>query len=176
MAGHQVYPLYRNPDFTTAAFPEHGRTWIEALSNPAVSSSGVWHCPSVSHQQFPYGYNVWGSSFLGNWSDLGLGGHTIPKKGATGSFAPPIGESEVISPNDMMAIGDSFSGVDVLERLFADYLKGIGRSRHQGKGNVLFCDGHVESVTLESLFRDTSDAALVRWNRDHQPHREQLEP
>ncbi|WP_160164578.1 H-X9-DG-CTERM domain-containing protein [Pedosphaera parvula] len=45
-------------------------------------------------------------------------------------------------------------------------------TRHHGKANVVFCDGHVESPTLKFLFEDTSDAALVRWNRDHQPHRE----
>jgi prepilin-type processing-associated H-X9-DG protein len=48
--------------------------------------------------------------------------------------------------------------------------------RHQGKANVVFCDGHVESPTLPFLFADTSDAALSRWNRDHQPHREKLSP
>jgi hypothetical protein len=41
--------------------------------------------------------------------------------------------------------------------------------------NVAFCNGHVESPTLQFLFADTSDAALCRWNRDHQPHRERLE-
>ena len=45
-----------------------------------------------------------------------------------------------------------------------------------GKLNVVFCDGHVESPTLPFLFTDTSDAALSRWNRDHQPHRERLAP
>ena len=49
-------------------------------------------------------------------------------------------------------------------------------ARHQGKANVVFCDGHVESPTLEFLFEDTSDAALVRWNRDHLPHRDRLSP
>jgi prepilin-type processing-associated H-X9-DG protein len=49
-------------------------------------------------------------------------------------------------------------------------------SRHQGKANVVFCDGHVESPALKFLFEDTSDVALVRWNRDHQPHREKLSP
>ena len=43
-----------------------------------------------------------------------------------------------------------------------------------GKANVVFCDGHVESPTLKFLFEDTSDAALVRWNLDHLPHREKL--
>ena len=45
-------------------------------------------------------------------------------------------------------------------------------TRHQGKANVVFCDGHVESPTLKFLFEDTSDTALARWNRDHQPHPE----
>jgi prepilin-type processing-associated H-X9-DG protein len=49
-------------------------------------------------------------------------------------------------------------------------------ARHQGKANVVFCDGHVESPTLQFLFEDTSDEALSRWNRDHLPHREKLSP
>jgi len=49
-------------------------------------------------------------------------------------------------------------------------------ARHQGKANVVFCDGHVESPTLQFLFEDASDEALSRWNRDHQPHREKLSP
>jgi prepilin-type processing-associated H-X9-DG protein len=49
-------------------------------------------------------------------------------------------------------------------------------ARHQGKANVVFCDGHVESPTLQFVFADTSDAALSRWNRDHLPHREKLSP
>jgi prepilin-type processing-associated H-X9-DG protein len=49
-------------------------------------------------------------------------------------------------------------------------------ARHSvaGKSNVFFCDGHVESPTLQFLITDTSDAALSRWNRAHQPHRERL--
>jgi prepilin-type processing-associated H-X9-DG protein len=50
------------------------------------------------------------------------------------------------------------------------------RARHQGRANIVFCGGHVESPTLKFLFADTSDTALARWNRDHLPHREQLPP
>ena len=49
-------------------------------------------------------------------------------------------------------------------------------ARHQGKANVVFCDGHVESPTIQYLFEDISDTALSRWNRDHLPHREGLSP
>jgi prepilin-type processing-associated H-X9-DG protein len=44
------------------------------------------------------------------------------------------------------------------------------------KANVVFCDGHVESLTLTFPFTDTSDDALCHWNRDHLPHRERLAP
>jgi prepilin-type processing-associated H-X9-DG protein/prepilin-type N-terminal cleavage/methylation domain-containing protein len=80
-------------------------------------------------------------------------------------------------PSDMMAIGDSLFGGDIFMRVdLAAGQKWDPSSRHQGKANVLFCDGHVESPTLQSLFVDTSDAALQRWNHDHQPHRDLLRP
>jgi prepilin-type processing-associated H-X9-DG protein len=79
----------------------------------------------------------------------------------------PIKESEVVNPSEMMAIGDSFVGGIFFTRHHLDYLDRGGRasSRHQGKVNVAFCDGHVNSPTLQFVFGDTSDAALARWQR-----------
>ena len=78
----------------------------------------------------------------------------------------------------MMAIGDDFIGGSLFahESIVALEKYGNVLTRHQGKANVVFCDGHVESPTLPFLFADTSDVALCRWNRDHQPHRERLAP
>jgi len=80
----------------------------------------------------------------------------------------------------MIAIGDSFDGNPVIQRASWPDVKnqnyGNTFTRHQGEANVVFCDGHVESPTLPFLFEDTGDAALSRWNRDHQPHREKLSP
>ena len=53
-------------------------------------------------------------------------------------------------------------------------LFGRATDRHQGSIDVLFCDYHVGSPKVEFVFEDKNDAALVRWNRDHQPHQEQL--
>ena len=87
-----------------------------------------------------------------------------------------------------MAIGDGLQGGNGiikdggwgLWRTYGlkDYFGSTKRSyaRHQGHANVVFCDGHVESPTLPFLFADTSDDALSRGNRDHQPHREKLSP
>ncbi len=149
--------------------------------------AGVWHCPSAPDiRPWPgpgkgepfisYGYNVFGVS-RGQYA-LGLHGNFIP--GATvisnhPGFAP-VREFEVTAPAAMMAIGDSFAGDLRFIRLDLAYLDKYGRAtaRHQGKVDVLFCDGHVESPTLQFVFEDTNDAALVRWNRDHQPHPNQL--
>lgn len=78
----------------------------------------------------------------------------------------PVRESQVASPSDMIAIGDN--GPILTRGLFRFTL------RHQNNANVLFCDGHVESPTGQSLYLDTSDAALARWNRDNKPHRERF--
>ncbi len=117
---------------------------------------------------------------------------------------PRVKESEVFNPSEMFAIGDAlFGGPSIIEDGLAfgrgtdqmvlkqgetlatfpgaskyDFSESTRRShaRHQDKANVVFCDGHAESPTLKFLFTDTSDEALSRWNRDHQPHRERLLP
>lgn len=164
-------------------------TWIIQLERGGFGISklrtnlfeaGVWHCPSAPRSRpgqirASYGYNAYGVLPIGNHTNaLGLLGHLVSKA----ELFAPIGESEVVKPSEMMAIGDSHSGGVDFMRQQLDYLDQNGRasSRHQGKANVVLCDGHVESPTLKSLFEDTSDAALVRWNRDHLPHRESLTP
>jgi prepilin-type processing-associated H-X9-DG protein len=141
---------------------------------------------------FSYGYNCYGLTQPTDTISLGLGGHNLwdPSRNlaSTNFPAPAVNESEVASPSEMMAIGDDFYGGNgiiedgglVIGRTggLQDYYGSTKRSyaRHQGKANVVFCDGHVESPTLQFLFEDTSDDALSRWNRDHQPHREKLLP
>jgi prepilin-type processing-associated H-X9-DG protein len=162
-------------------FPREG--WIEP--------KGVWDCPAAKRPpDYPsdtvytkYGYNVYGLSLRRDADTLGLGGH---KYSVEASSAPPINESEIASPSEMMAIGDGFKGgngvvQDGVGALWRTYDtrgdSGSTRrslSRHQGKANVVFCDGHVESPALTFLFEDTNDVALVRWNRDHLPHRDRL--
>ncbi len=47
--------------------------------------------------------------------------------------------------------------------------------RHSGRYNIAFCDGHVEGIRRDQLFRK-SDAELRRWNNDHEPHADLLHP
>lgn len=202
---YHVYPLFLNPDSRNGAYREHDGSWLTAIERTGLGGGvshggnpwyhrGVWHCPSAYRpSSFParkgfmdYDYNGFGLSGRSDRDSLGLGGHV--GFGGSGGYSPPVGASEVLSPSDMMAVGDGFEGengvikdgVLVLWRVGGgeDYLGSAKRaySRHQGKANVVFCDGHVESPSLRLLFEDTSDAALTRWNRDHQPHRERLPP
>ena len=208
VADNSVYPLRSNPSYSKGSYPEHMKLWITALQftelsmpgNPNRNSfsnwfgQGVWQCPAAikpsnwSGTFISYGYNAYGLS-AGN--PLGLGGHV--SWGPDG-MAPPVSESEVANPSEMMAIGDGFWGnanligdsSSNLSRFknITDYLTMANlqtstkrsQARPQDKANVVFCDGHVESPTLQFLFADTSEEALSRWNRDHQPHREKLAP
>ena len=143
---------------------------------------GVWLCPSarwngiVDFTPSGYGYNRYGVLYPGNATNDGFGlqGHF----NTNASAWTPIAETEVVLPSEMMAMGDSFDASVEFNRKKLSHLETYGNTlaRHQGKANVVFCDGHVESPTLQFLFQDTNDVALVRWNRDHLPHREKLAP
>jgi len=190
VADDQVYPLFVNVDFAHGGYPEHFGNWVDALEHEKVASQpgktyferGVWRCPTASRPAgFPtnavfmsYGYNAYGLDLVGKPVSLGLGGHRMEIHPQT--LAPPVYESEVAAPSDLMAIGDVFGGGAVLWRDVKMAGSDKAVSRHQGAANVVFCDDHVESLALKSLLAATNDAALVRWNRDHLPHREKLAP
>ena len=154
------------------------------ISNPETNwfRKGVWFCPSAQwHYQnvsaddlISYGYNGFGVLPIGN-NDVNFG---LKSRFDSGSHLfSPIHESEIIDPSDMMAIGDGDGFVYLMRQNLAEREKKENiLTRHQGRANVVFCDGHVESPTLKFLFEDTSDEALSRWNRDHLPHREKLSP
>ena len=163
-------------------FEQTNGWWTERVAYDGLGESravtnfilqGVWRCPSptlwikpdTNSLQISYGYNSDGViQNQGAIDGLGLGGHPDTET--------PIKESEVRSPADMIAIGDVFVQRPDLHRR---PLYGFARpafQRHQGRANVVFCDGHVESPTLQFLFADTNDTALTLWNRDHLPHRE----
>lgn len=149
-----------------------------------------------------YGYNADGLTGIGpqgssDLDSLGLGGHKVAFNPRNhNSPAPPIHSFEVVNPSEMLAIGDGFSGS---KSVILDSYPTLSRNRdwsasknqqylnytqitkevyarHQSRANMVFCDGHVETLTLKYLFQDTNDAALACWNRDHQPHRERLLP
>jgi prepilin-type processing-associated H-X9-DG protein/prepilin-type N-terminal cleavage/methylation domain-containing protein len=128
-----------------------------------------------------YGYNALGT---GRYQEdetaaqaLGLGGGNGAAAGIaimllpTGTVALP--ESSVLTPADMIAIGD----YPELPEQDGDILGGLDEqddyiaNRHNGGGNVVFCDAHVEFGKQTNWMRAATSARL-RWNNDHQPHPE----
>lgn len=214
---NHVYPLESNPDFSKGGNPNHYDFWDLALDHELGArhnsheanyiTKGIWKCPMAVEPAdwlpnlgrsgsltdartvyVSYGYNAngMGMATLSDTNSFGLGRQTAWHQ--DGPAMPPVPESEIVNPSEMMAIGDGFIGQNNLllggqSRIWRTprlpvNLKPNSKdsSRHDGKLNVVFCDGHVESPTLSFLFENTNDAALACWNRDHLPHRERLSP
>ncbi|MCX6894479.1 MAG: type II secretion system protein, partial [Verrucomicrobia bacterium] len=172
--GNRVYPLFVNPDSRKGPYPEHNGSWVSALQRSELSTStnrirasqylsqGVWKCPAANKPAalppgkgyLSYGYNCYGLTRPTDTNSLGLGGHNVwDFSHNTLPPAPPVHESEVVSPSEMMAVGDNFYGGN---GIIGDGGLALGRTcglqddagrtkrsyaRHQGKANVVFCDG-----------------------------------
>jgi prepilin-type processing-associated H-X9-DG protein/prepilin-type N-terminal cleavage/methylation domain-containing protein len=174
---------------------EAGRSvdWVEVL-DPYISvdrrnspKTGVWNCPSVPSQSrsIDYGYNAQSYAGFGLAPEVSMsaGGITTTRH---------VREADVKVPSDMIALGDALCRAgpyvlqigQLLQRATLTYnhtdLKILGPSehrrtlrRHAGKINLLFCDGHVQALTLTNAFFEQTDQALVKWNRDHEPHQQE---
>jgi len=124
--------------------------------------------PDGEPRVFGYGYN---NSSCG-LNMMGLGAYDPP--GGTYWLLPPVPDGLVMAPADMIAFGD---GREEMELTAFDYAMDGGfpewwpGTRHRGGPNILFCDGHVEFGRLTNFVRPV-DHVRRRWNRDHEPHRE----
>ena len=130
-------------------------------------------------------------------NDAGAGGGGIGFAGRDEAGRPQgyVLEAQVVSPSQMLAVGDSvltyytesanrrgggpyheespFSRHAYFTTSTAAYTQeriSAQAKRHHGRFNVVFCDGHVESLETDQLFGPT-DGVLRLWNRDHEPHR-----
>jgi len=109
-----------------------------------------------------------------------------------------VRESDLKAPGQMLAFGDSvliamplppiYNGeclfapeayyqyhqsmsIGIPSRKDLPDLRRAQTRRHHGVFNVVFCDGHIESLKTNQLFGLT-DSVMRLWNRDNQPHRE----
>jgi prepilin-type N-terminal cleavage/methylation domain-containing protein/prepilin-type processing-associated H-X9-DG protein len=163
----KLFPYYRL-NWTNRMF--HCPGYTGKISGPPDSDS--------AERAGSYGYNVVGTV----WSlpeGLGLGPIQFWTNGQ-GTFLPPVSESEVRAPGEMLAMGDTLrkpgwdEGSDFWRcgNQFAAVTRYI--LPHGGNYNQLLCDGHVEATKPTVLFNRPDSAAI--WNRDHQPHPELWTP
>jgi prepilin-type processing-associated H-X9-DG protein len=168
-------------------YPEFG---VQAITNPWAKAYGatmgcarkVYVCPSyraawTNMHGFgqiattSYAYNGFGCSMS---AGLGLDNGGWPW--------PPVKDTQVVAPVDMIAYGDGAEDPDWGGLWFFDptwwwknkdgtfYCCGPSR-RHSDGSNIVFCDGHVEYGKIGKWVTQRDDV-MSRWNRDHQPHRE----
>ncbi|MGH7970471.1 MAG: H-X9-DG-CTERM domain-containing protein [Limisphaerales bacterium] len=83
------------------------------------------------------------------------------------------------SSPDYVAGFDDLS-VGIMSRIYADGaafgVASFQQKRHDGRWNVLFCDGHVLLKTQRQLFDLKNPEVRRVWNSDNQPHLEFTDP
>jgi prepilin-type N-terminal cleavage/methylation domain-containing protein/prepilin-type processing-associated H-X9-DG protein len=188
----KVFPLATSGDglgnWQRALRPAAGEKTLYCPQRKKASDEFLQIFPSSDTQIMPhYGYNFIGATHR-NPPPLnpGLGGDFI-WDGSTGHFAPAP-ENRIRVPSAMIAIGDSAAfvrpglapppSVTPKDPLYVSFpfvvpawgYAGVG-DWHEGKANMLFCDGHTESAK-QSLWLDASDERKRLWNNDNLPHEE----
>ena len=169
-------------------------------SNPKFREIYHGGCPNAARPPDWQNHNRPYTSFGFNRTGLGMYSRYDESLGMVGNWSesadgrPGPGEvalDEVVAPSRMIAWGDAIVGegnelmdggafgrrpIDAVRKTLPTYRNAARRiqRRHSGHANVAFADGHVESLSLHTLFADDSVAALRLWNRDHKPHRERL--
>jgi prepilin-type N-terminal cleavage/methylation domain-containing protein/prepilin-type processing-associated H-X9-DG protein len=191
---YSSYPLFAQLTATGWTF------WPRPMA-AYLGSKRVFVCPAVDKvaaQDFSnnvsYGYVDRGYAFQGVGEKIVVTGGRLESR--------PVHESEVSDPVNTLAFGDGIAGLKSgflvhaglsLER-WRSYepmpLSGSAalslaelkvadkkvRELHRGRIQAGYCDGHVGSDKLGVLFTNLDSEPLSRWNRDHQPHKEWLDP
>jgi prepilin-type N-terminal cleavage/methylation domain-containing protein len=126
--------------------------------------------------RFSYGINDWGVNLQNN-PQLGLGGDIDG-----GFYKGPVKDSTVISPSQMIMVGDVPALKDPALISFnanmdpTDDSQGHTQrpsNRHNYHTDLVFTDGHVETPRRNDVINPTpGNLWRPRWNNDNQPHNE----
>jgi prepilin-type N-terminal cleavage/methylation domain-containing protein/prepilin-type processing-associated H-X9-DG protein len=190
------YPLNVDLSYWWKALAPHGAgaEWDLKENRVNMVPRGLG-CPTAKFTDRTTISGVWRIDYAYNHSGLeptpynavGLGAYTL----IMDRTRRQVREAMVAVPGDMIAYGDAFHRYSIKNRqLDAGYGLGgngpnggtdgvwgtngtqLAMQRHNGKLNVVFCDGHVESIKVDTLFFSNDDSARRRWFRDNKPHPE----
>jgi len=159
-------------------------TWF---SNERGLSNELYLCPGNSSDWFrAFDYDINDAGVAGR-GGCGIGFQTNIQIDGNWQHIGYVRDSEVKAPSQMLAFGDSvqtpvgcWPGPNGTLNRHSLFWPGSFKwpvrvsaqaKRHQGKFNVAFCDGHVESLKTYDLFGFRDDVIRL-WNRDHEPHEE----
>jgi prepilin-type N-terminal cleavage/methylation domain-containing protein/prepilin-type processing-associated H-X9-DG protein len=125
----------------------------------------------MTTSRFSLGYNDWGLRNTG-----------LPVRGMGGDVGtPPVRDSMILRPVDMIAIGDVRSDAKVLnfnanldpviddapDNLAANGHDQAPSNRHNYRTDLLFADGHVESPKRNDVINPNDNTWRARWNNNN---------
>ncbi len=160
----------RGAFYCPAAIPESAWDTNINRSLGGTAPGGAYDPWAItSRSRFSLAYNDWGLS-LSSRPQLGLGGDIDG-----GWYQGPVTESAVVKPVEMIMLADSqaqkatFSWEANLDPTQSDQWPS---NRHNRKTDIMFADGHVESVLRHDVIDPQNQFWRRHWNNDNQPHME----
>jgi prepilin-type N-terminal cleavage/methylation domain-containing protein/prepilin-type processing-associated H-X9-DG protein len=122
---------------------------------------------------FSLGYNDWGLNNPGALPHLGLGGDVDGP-----NPAPVVKDTMVISPSEMIMLGDSKPGSGEARPVKGNFdanldprdVEELPANRHNFRTNLMFADGHADSALRKNVVDPKNDAWRSRWNNDNLAH------
>jgi prepilin-type N-terminal cleavage/methylation domain-containing protein/prepilin-type processing-associated H-X9-DG protein len=178
---HDIYGLLQMDDWKMQLAPHIG---VADGSEASLLKMRKLRCPQIivtadgGRGNGQYAYNGSGTAKLQSPEELGLGGK---------NWKTPTPESRVRAPSDMIMAGDVdpgrasdpppgfppgriFSSAGSFDVCSTNRAAWPGSS-HNGRANVVFVDGHVESARQTNWIAPT-ETARRRWNNDNEHHPE----
>ncbi len=122
--------------------------------------------------RFSLAYNDWGLD-LSHHPQLGLGGDI--NGGLTQGL---LKDSAVVRPTEMIMLGDARAYANPASvgvwpaNLDPTQSDQWPSSRHNGRTDIMFCDGHAESALRTAVIDPAKQEWRRRWNNDNDPHLE----
>jgi prepilin-type N-terminal cleavage/methylation domain-containing protein/prepilin-type processing-associated H-X9-DG protein len=176
--------------------PEIYAVWPVRLLGGTSQNRSVFHCPAAApdaawdlhanstlgaktpdgsqdplgigrNSRFSIGYNDWGLDWR-HTPQLGLGGDING-----GDFKGLVDESMVVSPSEMIVLGDSRADASLDANLDPTEADQWPSNRHRRRTDLVFADGHCESPKRHDLIDPSvGNPWRRRWNNDNQLHDE----
>jgi prepilin-type N-terminal cleavage/methylation domain-containing protein/prepilin-type processing-associated H-X9-DG protein len=186
------YPYFMDFFQTPALFwpdalgPYLKQGWFtnDAYRCPGLDSAAGQRVGGASYSCNEYGVDSDGRLGVGAKSYLGL---MNDQEVMELRRIPPVSVAQIKAPSEMYAISEprilreTQAGVPAvigLSYMRCGYLQDIGneiRTPPHGRSyNVLFCDGHVVTISRVTLLDVTKTGP--NWNHDHEPHQETWPP
>lgn len=189
LGANDVYGVLSMNDWKESLVPYIGLRSGPNESVRLLANMRKLRCPQIlvkddgARGNGQYAYNASGTAKLQSPANLGLGGYTDGQVRWTPESAVRMPAGLItagdVAPGASMSLppgfpgGKTFAGAGAFDVCSKDPSKWPGTS-HNGRANMLFCDGHVETGR-QTNWTAATDTARRRWNNDQEPHPETWE-